>query len=166
MEKLLIKKLTNQYDDLINLRLDALTMEPTAFGERLENAQKRSKHEWIDWINNLNNGDNRIIFLAYNEQTCIGMCGAGEKMDEPATGFIWGVYLRAEYRGLGIAEKLLTTAHDWFKSRSIHLIKAEVSTANHRAITFYKKLGYTIEKTAVVLRTDPQLLGFSIRMKI
>ena len=57
-----------------------------------------------------------------------------------------------DYQGSGLGTKLVESAEAWLGNIPIHL---EVVTYNHKAITFYKKLGFV--ETSIPPR-DPIIL--------
>jgi len=56
---------------------------------------------------------------------------------------ISGVYIRAEWRGLHIAEALIDSCVKWAKERRVNTIKLAVVTINTSAIHCYERCGFT-----------------------
>lgn len=58
-------------------------------------------------------------------------------------GYIGFLYVKEEFRGLGINQKVIKSLCDWFKSLHIEEIRLNVYSKNARAIRAYEKAGFT-----------------------
>jgi len=135
------------------LRLEALRMNPEAFGASYE----ESVHTPISEVRNRikNESDNYIVGAFKEENQIVGMIGfrreQGIKIKHK--GMIWGVYVSPEYRGKGIAKELLEEViNRGNRLEDLKQINLCVVALNRVAIELYKKLGfetYGIEKNAL-----------------
>lgn len=68
-----------------------------------------------------------------------------------SVGFISEVFVLSAYRGLGIAQKLLNTAKQWFISEQVARMELHVFPKNQRARDFYARGGWEEELIQLVL---------------
>ncbi len=93
--------------------------------------------------------DESTIFLAAHEEALIGMTGIA-RAGSPKTrhsAWVWGVYVRPEWRGLHIAEELILSCFAWAKARKIVIAKLGVAAVNQPAIRCYERCGFKIYGT-------------------
>jgi ribosomal protein S18 acetylase RimI-like enzyme len=57
--------------------------------------------------------------------------------------YIWGVYIRPEWRGLHIAEGLIEECAQWARQRNVVILKLGVMANNESAIRCYQRCGFT-----------------------
>lgn len=88
------------------------------------------------------------------------------EQDAHVVGFIWGavmstlvddrvgyiknVYVAPHLRGTGQSRRLMDEMESWLWERGASKIMLDASTVNHRAVAFYEKLGYDIERVRMV----------------
>ncbi len=85
---------------------------------------------------------------AFEKDQLLGWALVGSGKDsftDKAFGFVYELFVLPDYRGKGIAEQLMNTVRDHFKSDGFREVRLSVYAEN-KAIDLYKKLGYT-EKT-------------------
>lgn len=138
-----IKRLTKEdWTAWKELRLEALRISPTGFGQTLEEALKRSD---ADFENDVDKGT--IFAAVINDKLagCIGFYSlTGVKTKHQ--GNIWGVYTRPEHRGKGIADAMIKVVIDHAKTRALQ-IHLSCDAGNHGAIALYQKNGFKIYGT-------------------
>jgi len=61
-------------------------------------------------------------------------------------GHIVHVYLVPELRGTGIATQLMKIAEEWLKQNGAESADLNVTASNTRAVKFYRKMGYEVER--------------------
>jgi ribosomal protein S18 acetylase RimI-like enzyme len=89
-----------------DLRLEALELEPRAFGSSTEEHRAIS----LDAIRSrLANGAGNFVLGAFRSGALVGTMGFGRNANRKDShkGRVWGVYVKAEQRGSGIARKLM-----------------------------------------------------------
>jgi ribosomal protein S18 acetylase RimI-like enzyme len=89
-----------------NLRLQALETEPRAFGSSSEEHRAIS----LDAIRKrLTAGEGNFVLGAFGDGALAGTIGFARNANRKDfhKGRVWGVYVKPEHRGLGIARKLL-----------------------------------------------------------
>jgi len=129
------------------LRLGALQDSPIAF---TADYQRNLNHPLEHWENMLTmQPDESTIFLAANESNLIGMTGIARD-SPPKTRhdpWIWGVYVKPDWRGLHIAEELIHSCFTWARARKIVVTKLGVAAVNQPAIRCYERCGFKIYGT-------------------
>lgn len=124
------------------LRLGALQDSPIAFTADYQKNLNHPPQYWEDLLTM--QADESTIFLAANENDLIGMTGI-RRGSSPKTrhgAWIWGVYVKPEWRGLHIAEELILSCFAWAKARKIVLAKLGVAAVNQPAIRCYERCGF------------------------
>ena len=128
------------------LRLFALQDSPTAFSA---DYQINYNHPMSFWEGRLRFDEHGIIFFAEYDSKLIGMTGV-RKGESPKTkhgAYIWGVYIRPEWRGLHLAEELINTCIEWVQVREVEVVKLGVVTTNTSAIHCYERCGFIVYGT-------------------
>lgn len=129
-----------------DLRLSALLDSPTAFSADYELNLKQPMSFWEGRVTPDEHG--KLFFAEYQSQL-MGMAGIrqGESPKTKHGGYIWGVFVRPEWRGLHIAEAFIENCITWAKSRQINIVKLGVMTNNTSAVRCYERCGFTIYGT-------------------
>ncbi|RPJ24604.1 MAG: GNAT family N-acetyltransferase [Chloroflexi bacterium] len=124
------------------LRLGALQDSPIAFTADYQKNLSHSLKYWEDMLTM--QADESTIFLAEHKSKLIGMTGIA-RGSSPKTrhgAWIWGVYVKPEWRGLHIAEEFINACCAWAKARKIVLAKLGVAAVNQPAIRCYERCGF------------------------
>ena len=130
-----------------SIRLAGLKESPVAFGSTFE-AEFTKPLAWF--FDRLSSPD---VFGAFLDAEILGTAGfavrEGEK--EGHKGLLWGMYVRPEARGAGVARRLVEAviAH---ARRRVELIQLSVVMGNEHARLLYARLGfveYGIEKNSL-----------------
>ena len=124
------------------LRLEALQDSPIAFSADYQKNLNHPPKYWEDMLTT--QADESTIFIAEHENYLIGMTGIA-RGGSPKTrhgAWIWGVYVRPAWRGLHIAEELITSCFTWATARKIVLAKLGVAATNQPAIRCYERCGF------------------------
>lgn len=66
--------------------------------------------------------------------------------------YLSGIAVYPEFRGLGIGTKLLEAIEEEAKNIGKKRIVLKAETHNHRAISFYEKLGYIVDRKSLILK--------------
>lgn len=90
---------------------------------------------------------NYFLMLALNDEEPIGFISAYLKEEAgnvvvDSTGMISGLYIKAEYRGRGIATELLEQAYHWCRGKNIKKVDINVYNENESAKKLYAKEGF------------------------
>lgn len=82
------------------------------------------------------------LILDNETGTFVGYCLSSIQSTK---GDIESIYIDKQYRRLGLGDKLMRRALEWFKTNSIDDIKIDVVYANDEALPFYKCYGFDIK---------------------
>ncbi len=156
----MIKVLTEKNTDaFIQLRMLGLKESPRAFGASFEEGIDRNRT-----FQNLKNRTNENFILGYfKEEDLVGIVGfvREQKLKKKHKSFIWGMYVKPNFRGKGIAKKLMPeTIGRAKKIEGLSKIILSVTQPQENALKFYENLGfvkYSIEKDAI--RVDGQKIN-------
>ncbi|MGD0029783.1 GNAT family N-acetyltransferase [Paenibacillus illinoisensis] len=133
----------DEADRYWSLRLEALKNHPESFGASYELSVQLPMNEVQDRIHN--EPDDYILGAYTAEGTLVGMMGFkreyGLKLRHK--GFIWGVYVAPQYRGYGLASRLLREVLKRGETvEGIRQINLSVVTTNESARRLYEKYGF------------------------
>jgi len=137
-------------DVLRSLRLEALADNPPAFAERLEVALAMGGE---DFSAPLARGEMWGVFA---DGEAMAMAGfgrfTGANVDHKA--MIWGVYVRPQGRGSGVADQLFEALFTHAREVGVEILELGVGAFNRRAVRFYERMGFVsfgLEPAAVKL---------------
>lgn len=125
------------------LRLEALTTEPDAFGSAPEDHLKLSLDDLSGRLRAVDQGN--FVYGAFADGALCGM--AGFRRDESTKGRhrggLWGVYVAANQRGKGVARKLVAAVISRAKTYpGLEYITLTVSVPQDAAKALYESLGF------------------------
>jgi RimJ/RimL family protein N-acetyltransferase len=134
-----------------DLRLEALRLAPTAFGEDYREALERSGSAWLERLRRQVTDTHSVIFCATAAGAMVGMAGVyrahGPKLRH--TGTLWGAYVRPSWRGQGVATALLESSLGWARERGLARLETRVETSAPAARRLLERSGF---REAGVLR--------------
>jgi len=130
-----------------SIRLAGLKRSPEAFGSTFE-AEFTKPLAWF--FDRLSNSE---VFGAFRGAEILGVAGFAVRHEEKEAhkGLLWGMYVRPEARGAGVARRLAETVIAYARLR-VELIQLSVVVGNERARRLYARLGfveYGIEKNSL-----------------
>jgi GNAT superfamily N-acetyltransferase len=127
-----------------DLRLEALKKHPESFSSDYAANLAFPSTFWEQRLNDL--GQAGTVFFAVHAGDLIGMCGihreSSPKVQHTAT--IWGVYVKEDWRGLGITEGLISRCTGWAIEKGVKVVKLAVVTTNTPAIKAYTRCGFSV----------------------
>jgi RimJ/RimL family protein N-acetyltransferase len=134
------------------LRLIALATSPEAFGSSYEEEAELSLDSFRARV--VTTGRN-VIFGAFADSQLVGMAGfaASERVKKRHIGTLWGVFLIAEWRGRGLADRLIRRVVE-HATEHVMVLQASVVATNRQARQAYARLGfvpYGIERHALCI---------------
>lgn len=136
-----IRKLTSE-DYLLYkaIRLESLLKDPSAFGSTYEYDSVQADNYWQNTLNSYH------IFGLFDDEKIVGCVGLEistmERFKHNAK--LWGMYVSEEYRGKGLAFKLIEELVNYAKNMRIMQIHLSCMKVNEIAINFYNKLGFQL----------------------
>ncbi len=111
---------------------------------------EESVEKQIEWMKRKLQSESTFLFVAIREdeeECAIGyVFGWIEKRNKnywklTRFGYVGELFVKEEFRGMGVGRALLEKAEKWFAERGITKIFLDVEAENP-AVNFYKKLGY------------------------
>jgi ribosomal protein S18 acetylase RimI-like enzyme len=119
------------------IRLEALQAAPEAFGSAYELERTYTVEQFADLLGRSD------VFGAYRGSDLLGMAGyrtqVGPKREHK--GYLWGMYVRAAARGLGVG-KLLVEAVLAHARERVELVQLSVVSDNETAQRLYRSCGF------------------------
>ena len=132
---------------LLDLRLEAVRACPTAF---THDEAETLATDWDERAAECADGVKQALFFAEHAGKAIGMTGVYRQKDAKTRHGcgIWGVYVKPEFRGRRIAEKLVLAAVDWAaKCDGVTIVRLMVTVGNDAAVACYRRCGFEITGT-------------------
>ena len=128
------------------LRLEALANRPEAFAADYDRTEAEGADAWVERIRQNEAQDEGVICIAATDVARVGMTGLyrGHRPKTRHSAGIWGVYVTPVWRGLGIADALLTACLDWARERGVTVATLGVVTTNTPAIRCYARCGFQV----------------------
>jgi len=129
------------------LRLEALKNHPTAFGADYEENLAHPPEYWEQRLKI--NDEKEVLFLAEHREKLVGMTGIFRSLSARSrhAGTVWGVYVRAGWRGSHIAEELIHECLEWAQQKGMVIARLGVAADNKPAIRCYERCGFTVYGT-------------------
>jgi RimJ/RimL family protein N-acetyltransferase len=128
------------------LRLEALRTHPEAFGMDYAEALARPIEFWQERARSGAGSERGVTYVAEAGGALVGMTGIfrdeGPKMRHSA--IVWGVFVRPNWRGLGIADTLIHACIGRARELGVRLVKLNVVTTNTAAIRCYVRCGFSV----------------------
>ncbi len=135
-----------------DLRLLALQNEPDAYGSTFAESSLRPSTEWITMVTSMN------YYLAFDGERAVGMASGGEYAPYPYARWLYGMFVRPEYRGTGVAHDLVREVARWTREQGSDQLGLHVTTTVHRAVAFYERLGFVKSGPPEPMDRDRRLL--------
>jgi RimJ/RimL family protein N-acetyltransferase len=130
-----------------SIRLEGLKESPEAFGSTFDVEFTKPLAWFFDRLSS------SVVFGAIGAKKMLGVAGFavrdGEK--EAHKGLLWGMYVRPEARGAGVARRLVEAVIAYARPH-VELIQLSVVVGNEQARRLYARLGfveYGIEKNSL-----------------
>jgi ribosomal protein S18 acetylase RimI-like enzyme len=103
-------------------------------------------------MEDLNKRDHLIAYVAEDENESIGYCIAS--VDGPV-GEIDSLFIKAERRGQGVGDEMMTLALKWLEEQNCETIRVSIAEGNESVLDFYRRFGFA-ERLIVMQRTHNQ----------
>lgn len=118
------------------VRLAALQDSPDAFVAVYEQESQQNEQYWRDRVR----GAPRL--LAERDGQAQGIVGVGPYAEDPEVGELFGLWVRPEARGSGIARRLVQAGADQARTDGHTQLYYWVGTENGRAVAFASSFGF------------------------
>jgi ribosomal protein S18 acetylase RimI-like enzyme len=137
---------TDDLDAFRAMRIEAVRDYPLAFTADLAETQGRPDEWWIDLVaRNAGDGSSVIMVADAGGGRLAGMTGVWTPTAPKLAhaGGVWGVYVRPDFRGRGVGERLLRACIEWARTKELVTLKLSVAAANEVARRCYERVGFT-----------------------
>lgn len=148
------------------IRREALTTDPDAFGETLEGFDGRTEEELRSWLEAHAGPGERGILVAELGGRPVAMCGYAIRDADGGEGSIWGMFVSRKARRQGIGQRLLSDAKGLLEKHGARTITARVAAPNEGAIDFYRAAGFTIGGRKGTLREGSDVPVYEIESPV
>jgi RimJ/RimL family protein N-acetyltransferase len=143
-----VRRLSSQEADAFrSIRLESLQQDPEAFGSTFETELNESRKNFLERF------DRSTLFGGFVGANLMAIVGfyhlEGPKIGHKAV--LWGMYVRPEARGTGLATALIGSLIEHAREH-VEQIQLTVVSSNPRARRFYQRMGfseYGLEKKAL-----------------
>jgi RimJ/RimL family protein N-acetyltransferase len=130
-----------------SIRLEGLKESPEAFGSTFEVEFTKPLAWFFDRLSG------SVVFGAIRDAKILGVAGFAGRQEEKEAhkGLLWGMYVRPDARGAGVAGRLVEAVIAYARAR-VELIQLSVVVGNEQARRLYARLGfveYGIEKNSL-----------------
>ena len=121
---------------LRELRLEAMSQDPDAFGSTYEKEVARTTADWRRWMSP------GVTFILYEPAGARGMVAGLRDETDPAVVHLMAMWLHPQIRGSGGADELVAAVIAWAQSEGAKLVRLKVIQGNDRARGFYERMGF------------------------
>lgn len=152
MDQIVIRRAdAKEIDEVISIAVDTID-ESTGWQIKAEQLDKEHLNKALrDIINN-----ESVVLCAFDDQKLAGFVIFGPSgqsiFTEERTGFIYDLYVMPNYRGRGVAQKLIADCYKLTEEMGFKTIALNVFSKNKPARKLYEKLGF--KEYTMVLRKD------------
>lgn len=139
---------------LRQMRLRALSESPEAFAGTFADEQRRPASHWAAIAAQGARGDDRVTFLAFDGDECVGIVGGYRPEERPSERQLVSLWVAPEARGEGLGAELTRCVVDWARAgraSTVALWVVETNEAAHRA---YLDLGFVPTDKTQALPSD------------
>jgi ribosomal protein S18 acetylase RimI-like enzyme len=123
---------------LRELRLQALSEAPEAFGSTYERELARTTADWQRW---LSPGTTLIL---EQERIPRGLVAGAVDKEDPAVAHLLAMWVHPDLRGKGAADLLVKRLLSWAADKSARLVRLDVVATNQRAQGLYHRHGFRL----------------------
>jgi GNAT superfamily N-acetyltransferase len=121
---------------LRELRLQALSDAPDAFGSTYEREVARTTADWQRWMSP------GVVFVLKDAAGARGMVAGLRDETDPAVVQLMAMWVHPAIRGSGGADELVAAVVAWAESDGAKLVRLKVIDGNGRARHFYERMGF------------------------
>jgi GNAT superfamily N-acetyltransferase len=136
---------------LRELRLQALSEAPVAFGSTYEKELARSTADWQRWISP------GVTFILHEPEEARGMVAGVRDETDPAVVHLMAMWVHPKIRGSGGAGELVAAVIRWAKSEGARCVRLYVIQGNDRARCFYERNGFNNTGQEAIRQRDGRI---------
>jgi GNAT superfamily N-acetyltransferase len=148
-----IRRSTEQdWQTLKSVRLAALREAPYAFGSTYEKERQWDDDKWREWASWGQQGEQEVIFLAYDASGPVGMVGAFREEDAVLLIAMW---VAPTARRQGVGRALVEAVVSWAAQLDVRQVILWVADDNTAARDLYSSVGFRPTGETEPLPSDP-----------
>jgi GNAT superfamily N-acetyltransferase len=121
---------------LREVRLQALSDEPAAFGSTYEREAARTTADWQGWMSP------GVAFILYEPAGARGMVSGLRDEADLEVVHLMAMWVHPKVRGSGGADELVEAVIAWAQSEGAKRVRLKVIQGNDRARRFYERMGF------------------------
>ncbi|HTD74362.1 MAG TPA: GNAT family N-acetyltransferase [Steroidobacteraceae bacterium] len=121
---------------LREVRLQALSDAPDAFGSTYEREVARQMQDWQGWMSP------GVAFILYEPAGARGMVAGLRDETDPTVVHLMAMWVHPQIRGSGGANELVAAVVAWARSEGAKVVRLKVIQGNDRARSFYERIGF------------------------
>jgi GNAT superfamily N-acetyltransferase len=121
---------------LREVRLQALSDEPAAFGSTYEREAARTTADWQGWMSP------GVAFILYEPAGDRGMVSGLRDEADLEVVHLMAMWVHPKIRGSGGADELVEAVIAWAQSEGAKRVRLKVIQGNDRARRFYERMGF------------------------
>lgn len=136
---------------LRELRLQALSDAPEAFGSTYERELARTTTDWQGWLSP------GVTFILDAPEAPTGIVAARHDAAEPGLVHLMAMWIHPELRGSGAADDLVGAILVWAESEGAKTVRLDVMQDNARARRLYERHGFRSTGHETVRESDGRI---------
>jgi GNAT superfamily N-acetyltransferase len=121
---------------LREVRLQALSEAPLAFGSTYEKELARTTSDWQRWMSP------GVTFVLYEPAGARGIIAGLRDETDRAVVYLLAMWVHPKIRGAGGADALVAEVVTWARSEGAKFVRLNVIQGNDRARRFYERNGF------------------------
>ena len=133
------------------LRLQALSIAPEAFGSTYQREVDRPAADWQGWLSS------GVTFILEDAAGAQGMVAGMHDADDPAVVRLMAMWVSPALRGSGAADALIAAVLSWARSQGAASVRLNVIQTNGRARHVYERNGFRATGIEVVRERDGRI---------
>jgi GNAT superfamily N-acetyltransferase len=146
----------DEWQELRDLRLEALQHSPDAFWTRYEEALERTDDDWREWTT-------FPCHVAVDGGRLIGMVAAFADESDSTTADLIAMFVRPAARGAGIGAGLVEAQLAWARAEGFDRMRLMVNVEAANAYRLYERCGFVDTGDREPLRDGPHVLATMLR---
>jgi GNAT superfamily N-acetyltransferase len=135
-------------DILRDLRLQALSDAPEAFGSTLDRELARSAADWRGWLSP------GAVFILEEHAVAKGIVAGVHISPDACAVHLMSMWVHPTLRGTGAADALVGAVLDWARHEGVEAVHLYIVHGNFRAQRFYERQGFRLTDQKIVRARD------------
>lgn len=137
--------------NLRELRLQALSDAPDAFGSTYERELGRTLWDWRRWLSP------GVTFILEGPEGASGIVAGSRDAGDPTIVRLMAMWVHPSIRGSGAGDALVAAVFSWAQAESARVVQLDVVGRNLRARRFYERNGFRLTGRENVRERDGEI---------